>query len=127
MKKPLKPALPPDSEHPNTTLGNLRQQWLFQSRDYPPPDDFKEFIETSLGILNEWYDRWHHLWKKVNPKAFRTEEEKMQFLRENDLKALGLWHAMRELRVFWKAAGVWEGNPYDPDDPGKVVAFAPKR
>lgn len=79
------------------------------------------FIERSLGILNEWYDRWHTLWKKTDPNMFRTQEERTHFLRENDLKALGLWHAMRELREFWKEEGVWEGNPCDPNDLGKGV------
>lgn len=116
-----KAQLPPDTEHPEHTSHDLRQRWLYQSQQHLPPEDFAEFITKSMGILSTWYDRWSGLWKKVNPKAFRTEEEKNTFLRENDLKALGLWHAMRDLRAYWKEAGVWDGNPYDPDDAGEVA------
>ncbi len=120
MVKGFTPA--PPEEHPDITSRDLRQRWLFQSRDHLPPEDFAEFITKSMGILDEWYNRWHGLYKKVNPKHFRTKEEMEHFLRENDLKALGLWHAMRDLRAFWRKAGVWFGNPYDPDDAGEVVA-----
>jgi hypothetical protein len=121
-KKPTPKAhpVPPVTEHPNTTLADLRQKWLFQSREAAPPEDFPEFIAKSLSILHEWHHRWSEVWRLVNPKAFRTEAEKEHFLRENELKAYGLWHAMRELRVFWREAGVWDGNPFDVDDVGEV-------
>lgn len=121
-KKPIikEHPVPPVTEHPNTTLADLRQKWLFQSKDKAPPEDFPEFISKSLGILHEWHYRWSEVWRLVNPKAFRTDAEREHFLRENELKAYGLWHAMRELRVYWREAGVWDGNPYDPDDVGEV-------
>ncbi len=119
--KEKKEPLPPDTEHPDLTLADLRQRWLFQSTNQVPPENFEEFIGRSMEILQTWYDRWSGLWKKVNPKGFRTKEEMEHFLRENDLKALGLWHAMRELREYWRTAGVWEGNPFDPEDKGTTV------
>jgi hypothetical protein len=101
-----------------STVGELRQQWLFQLQNVVVPDTLEEFLSKTLSIMDMWYERWHTLYEKVDPKAFSSDQQRADFLRENDWKALAVWHAMREVRVYWQEAGVWDGNPYDPSDKG---------
>lgn len=99
-------------------LAELRQKWLFQSLDKVPPETFAELLKTTNEILSTWYERWSNLHKQVKPTAFSTRRQRQAWLREQDWKALAVWHAMREIRAYWQKAGVWHGNPYDPEDKG---------
>ena len=114
-------------EHPTLTEAKLHEKWFWQARDPVPPDHLFEFLTRSMEILFEWYDRWHDLMKKVNPRYFKNPEDRAEWLHDNDMKTLAVWHAIRELRQYWHAAGVWEGNPYTPEDRGRIVVAGLKK
>lgn len=101
-------------------LGLLRNAWLARAKDKPAPETLEEFLAETLRILEEWRSRWANLHLRVDPKAFRTQADRDAWRRENSLKAFGLWHAMREVRVYWQECGFFEGNPYDPES-GRVI------
>jgi hypothetical protein len=105
-------------EHPDVTLANLRQRWLFSAQNFPDPETAAEFLRQTHDLLYEWYERWHTLWKKVHPEALGGREAKIAWAREQDLKALAVWHALRDMRSYWHECGLWEGNPYDANDMG---------
>lgn len=103
-------------ERPELTLANLRNRWLAIDNDPVPPDTLREFLQRSHDILFEWFDRWNKLYDLVNPSYFKTPEDRKLFVDQNEMKILAVWHAIRSLREYWRAAGVWKGNPYDPKD-----------
>lgn len=115
------PPAPLPQEHPNLTEAKLHEKWFWIARDPVPPDTLQEFLQRSLDILHEWYDRWSNLWKKVNPSFFKNPADREQWLHDNSTKSLAVWHAMRELRQYWHSSGVWEGNPYTPEDHGRIT------
>lgn len=108
-------------EDPFVTLAHKRNVWLEQDKDPVPPDTLREFVQRTHDILFEWYDRWNRLPDLVNPKFFKRPEDRADWLKENDWKVLAVWHAIRSVREYWRAAGIWNGNPYDPADRTPIV------
>lgn len=108
-------------EHPASTTAELRNHWLHQDSVQPHPQTLRDFLETTQDIGLEWYWRWEGLWKKVNPKLFKHQEDQDEWLREQQTKALAVWHAVRAMRMFWQQAGLWRGNPFDPKDKGEFL------
>lgn len=108
-------------EHPDTTEARQHDMWLYQDKDPLKPETLKEFLENTHEIGLTWYKRWNELWKKVNPTFFKHEEDKKRWLHEQEMKALAAWHIIRGMRMYWHAAGLWKGNPMDPEDKGEFV------
>lgn len=111
------PGLP--DEHPGTTAAAMRNIWLYKDGDRLSPESLLEFLQETDRIGVEWWRRWEDLWKKVNPTYFKNEEDRQEWVREQELKALAAWHVIRAMRMYWHKAGLWEGNPMDPNDAGK--------
>ena len=111
---------------PTLALHHFQQKWLFEAADPLPPENVQEFLERTMAIMDEWYRRWSTVHEKIDPSLW-SQEARDGFLRENSLKALATWHVLREIRVFWLKAGLWVGDPYDPDDKGTFTVAGLKK